>query len=317
MQLSIIIVSWNAKRYLRECLNSIKAFGNVGYEIIVVDNGSNDGSQGMVKDLFPEVKLICNAQNYGFAKANNIGIKESAGRYICLINSDVEVYENCLQRMIEYMDDNIGIGVLGPKTYNADGSLQRSCFEFPRPWNMFCRALALDTMFPKIKIFSGRLMTYWAHDEIKNVEILNGCFLMVRREVIEKVGALDETFFFYGEDMDWCKRIRDAGWHVVFYPKAEIIHYGGASSANSPVRFYVEMFRAELQYWTKHYGRCGNVIIIAIIWLHMLIRIIGMGAVFILRPGKRKDAICNIRRSIACIQLLLTGHDYQVSAVKG
>jgi hypothetical protein len=317
MKLSIVIVSWNAKKYLHDCLDSIlrEAESNE-LEIIVVDNASSDGSQEMVRYLYPEVKLICNEQNYGFAKANNIGIKKSKGKYVCLINSDVLVRNNCLTKMLSFMDENAGIGALGPKTFNTDGSLQRSCFEFPRPWNMFCRALALDTLFPKIKIFSGRLMTYWEHDEKRSVDILNGCFLMVRRETIEQVGCLDETFFFYGEDMDWCKRIRDAGWDVVFYPNAEITHYGGASSANSPVRFYVEMYRAELQYWNKHYGRYGNAMISAIIWLHMLLRIIGCSTLYIVRPDKRKDAIYHIRRSIACLQLLLQGLNYTLSAVE-
>jgi GT2 family glycosyltransferase len=282
-------------------------------EIIVVDNDSKDGSQAIVKEYFPAVRLVCNGENIGFAKANNIGIKESTGKYVCLVNSDVEVQKNCLKEMIGFMGENQRIGVLGPKTYNSDGSLQRSCFGFPNAWNTFCRALALDSIFPRAKVFGGRLMKFWDHDYIRSVDILNGCFLMVKREIFKKVGLLDEDFFFYGEDMDWCKRIRNSGWDIVFFPKAEIIHYGGASSSNSPVRFYVEMYRADYQYWKKHNGRFAGVDFIALAWVHMLFRIIGMSAVYLLKPDKRKEAVYKIRRSVACLQWLLNGKVSQES----
>lgn len=213
MDLSFIVVSWNAKEILSKCLQSLtRETSHLYSEIIVVDNASTDGSPELVREQFPHVKLICNDANLGFAKANNIGIKQSTGRYLFLVNSDVIILEGCIDSMCTYMDQHLGIGVLGPKILSPDGMVQRSTMEFPTLWNCFCRALALDSIFRSSKLFGGQLMTYWSHDTIRNVEVINGCLWMVRREALRKVGLLDEDFFFCGEDIDWCKRFVDAGW---------------------------------------------------------------------------------------------------------
>jgi GT2 family glycosyltransferase len=303
MNLSIIIVSWNAKNYLKSCLESIeKQISYETTEIIVVDNNSSDGSADLVRKYFRQVIIIENCKNLGFAKANNIGISACNGKYICLINSDVIVLASCFSKMLEFMNNNSGVGVSGPRTFNVDGTLQRSCFSYPSVWNIFCRALALDSLFPKSKLFGKRLMTFWDHDTVKSVEALNGCFLMVRKEAIDKVGLLDEDFFFYGEDLDWCKRFNDAGWEVVFFPEAMAIHYGGASSSNSPIRFYIEMHRADMQYWKKHRGRFGVIVYVVITFIHHVIRIFGMATVYVMRPRKRIEVKGKIKRSSACIK---------------
>lgn len=305
MLLSIIIVSWNAKEYLFKCLNSlIPEIVSYQSEIIIVDNASTDGSPELVRDCFPNVKLICNERNLGFAKANNIGIRESTGEYVCLVNSDIMILRNCFDSMIGFMDKHPQIGMIGPKTLNPDGTLQPSCFSFPTFWNSLCRALALDSVFPKTEVFGRRLMTFWAHDSIRSVDALNGCFLMVRREALNQVGLLDEGFFVYGEDIDWCKRFRDAEWDVVFFPKAKAIHYGGASSSNAPIRFYLEMHRADMQYWRKHHGQLGEIGFLLITWVHHIVRIVGMGTIYLIRSSKRKQVLPKIKRSVACIYWL-------------
>jgi GT2 family glycosyltransferase len=167
-------------------------------------------------------------------------------------------------------------------------------------WNISCRALALDAIFPKIKLFGGYLMTFW--HKYRNVDVINGCFWMVRREALDQVGLLDERFFIYAEDIDWCKRFIEAGWKVVYFPRAEALHYGGASSSNAPIRFYIEMQKANLKFWQKHYGRFSYSVYYTINVLHHSLRVLGYS---IFRPRKNKDSSYKIKRSISSIKALL------------
>ncbi len=306
-KLSVIIVSWNAKDYLVKCLQSlIPELEGTNAEMIVVDNFSSDGAPDIIEKIFPTVKLIRNDRNLGFAKANNIGIKISSGEYVCLMNSDIIVRKGCIHRLLEYMNSNTNVGVVGPKTLNADGSLQRSCFSLPTIWNSLCRVFALDSLFPKTQLFGRRLMTYWAHDEIRSVEALNGCFLLVRREALNEVGLLDEGFFIYGEDLDWCKRFRDQGWGIVFYPQAEAVHYGGASSSHAPIRFYLEMHKADLRYWRKHKGFGGEIVYSFFLFLHHALRILGYAPLSLIRRSAEESRFFKVKRSIECLKWLLT-----------
>lgn len=307
IELSIVIVSWNAKEFLCKCIDSI--FTNCdrfNFEVIVVDNASHDGSVEMVQKKFPMVTVICNDRNLGFAKANNVGIRLSQGNYICLINSDVEVLSNCFDLMVDYIKKNSDVGMLGPMMLNSDGTLQRSCRGYSTLWNLFCRALALDLCFPNAKLFGGRLMTYWDHNDTQEVEVINGCFWMVGKEALSEVGLLDEKFFIYAEDVDWCKRFNDAGWKVVYYPIAKAIHYGGASSNNAPIQFYLEMYRANLQYWKKHHNFFAQAAYLVITLLHHIVRISVDTILFIIIPSKRSEYNFKIKRSIACIKWILS-----------
>lgn len=174
---SVVIVSWNAKKYLEQCLQSILSCPDAAdAEIIVVDNASSDGSTELVKKTFPRVKLICNSNNLGFAKANNIGINHSQGQYLFLINSDVVVYPKCFSSLTRYIESQPQIAVLWPRIIGTDGKVQRSCMGFPSLWNSFCRAINIDTFFPRVKLFNGYMLNYWVHDAIKGVDVINGCF---------------------------------------------------------------------------------------------------------------------------------------------
>lgn len=303
--LSIIIVSWNAKQYLHRCLDSL-AGKTSGYsrEIIVVDNASDDDSVEFVEKDFPDVKLLKNKTNLGFAKANNIGISQSSGRYICFVNSDIIVLNNCIENMISFMDDHLKVGLAGQRILNPDLSLQCSCRHFPSIWNNLCQTLGLNKLFPKSEFFSEPFMKYWAHDKVRKVDVISGCFWMVRRQAIDEVGLLDEDFFIYGEDIDWCKRFHKAGWIVMFYPGAEAIHFGGASSNNAPVRFYLEMQKADIQYWRKHHGRPGQLAYRMIILMRQLVRLPVYVLVCVFCPKSRSNTLPKLKRALACIHWL-------------
>lgn len=305
---SIVIVSWNAKKYLLECLESLsQAVCSYPMEVIVVDNASDDGSPELVDSGFPQVRLIRNSENLGFAKANNIGIAESHGNYVALVNSDVHVLPGCITRLVEYLETHANVGMVGPRIQGGTGELQRSCRGFPSVWNMLCRALMLDAAFSRIRWCNGYLMRYWHHDDCRSVDILSGCFWLVRRRALNEVGLLDEGFFMYGEDMDWCKRFRKAGWRVVFNPDAEAIHYGGGSSANAPIRFFVEKQRADLRYWQKHHGNLAVGAYLLTSLMHHMLRCLGNAGALILRIGDGDSRRYKIRRSAACLRWIV-GH---------
>ncbi len=302
---SIVIVSWNTKNLLVQCLESLEHCQRFPIEIIVVDNASSDDTVEAVRRRFPHVQLVQNEANLGFSKANNIGMGLSSGRYVCLINSDVVVSDGCLEKMLAYMEQRTDIGMLGPKMILSDGTVGQSCMRFPTLWNWFCSALALDSVFKKSKLFSGFMMTDFKSDRTADVEILTGWFWMVRREALNQVGGLDNRFFMYGEDFDWPKRFHQCGWKVVFYHEAEAIHYCGASSSKAPVRFYVEMNKANLQYFRKHH----NIMAVAGFWLLMLLRhilrIAGYGLVYFLKRSHREDAGRKVWRSLECVLWLI------------
>ncbi|MGA9526821.1 MAG: glycosyltransferase family 2 protein [Terriglobales bacterium] len=304
--LSIIIVTWNGKRYALECLESLSGLGSPGkFEIIVVDNASSDGSPEAIAEQFPNVLLIRNQANLGFAKANNIGISQSSGRYVCLLNSDVVVPNGCMEKMVDYLENNRTIGLLGPKMLSPDGSIGQSVMRLPTVWNTVCSALGLHTLFPRSKLFGGFLMEGYPYDRIDDVEVLTGWFWLVPRAALEQVGGLDEQFFMYGEDIDWSHRFAKAGWRVVFYPDAEALHYGAASSAEAPTRFYIEMRRANLQYFRKHHGRLGSVGYIFATSIHELVRIGGYSVVYCCAKARRSMAAFKMSRSASCLKWLI------------
>lgn len=302
---SVIIVTWNGKKYTLECLTSLRAQGgSVPFEIIVVDNASTDGTPDAICEQFPEVLLVRNTANLGFAKANNIGIARSRGNYVCLVNSDVVVPPGCLDKMVGYLEKNPGIGLLGPKMMSPDGSIGQSVMRLPTVWNTVCSALGLHSIFPTSRVFGGFLMEGYPYGRIDDVEVLTGWFWMVPRVALQQVGGLDEQFFMYGEDIDWSYRFIKAGWRVVFYPDAEALHYGAASSAEAPTRFYIEMRRANRQYFRKHHGRLGSVGYILATCIHELVRIVGYSLVYCCDKARRSKAASKMTRSVSCLKWL-------------
>lgn len=300
---SVVIVVWNAKKYVIECLESLREHcRNSCHEVIVVDNASSDGTPELVAEMFPEFVLIRNSENLGFAKANNIGLARSSGDYLCLVNSDVKFTSDCIGPMLRHMTEHPGIGILGPKMLSPDGMVWRSTMRYPTVWNQFCRALGLDVAFKGSRLFGGLLMFDFDHLTTAPVEVLNGWFVLVRRTALDRVGPLDPRFFMYGEDVDWCYRFRQAGEDVVFFAGAEAIHYGGASSANAPVHFYLEMCRANWQYWQKHNGRLSQIAFLLSVLINNSLRVAGSACAYLLVPSNRSQARFKLSRSLACLQ---------------
>jgi len=303
---SVIIVSWNAREYLMQCLASLSTEEDrYRMEIIVVDNASADGSADAVATCYPNVRLIRNTENLGFAKANNMAVSVSTGKYLCFVNSDVKVLPNCIGRLVRFCEENLNVGMVGPRIIGGDGKLQRSCRGFPTVWNMLCRALALDTLFPGVKAFTGYHLYHWPQESLRSVDILSGCFWLVRRDALPRVGLLDEEFFMYCEDWDWCKRFRAKGWQVVFLPSAEAIHYGGASSSNAPVRFYLEMQRANLQYWKKHHSCLSVATYFVIMCVQELLRTAAYSIAGLIKGSTREVFHFKMRRSVTCLKWLI------------
>lgn len=296
-EVSIIIVSWNAREFLVGCLMSLYEEDMPWAEIIVVDNGSWDGSPDAVEELFPEVKIIRSDENLGFAKANNIGIMASSGKYVCLMNSDVVVLGSCLEVLKNHMDSNPSAGLVCPKVLNPDMTLQPTCRRFPSIKGALLSAIGLDRR------------NYMPHDKVREAEAVSGCFMLARKEAIDQAGLLDERFFFYAEDKDWCRRIKNAGWKIIFLPEAKAVHYGGSSSLAAPVKFYIELYKANLKYWRKHHGSFRTAIYLAIVTVHQALRIGSAAVVFALVPGKRKSEARKVKRSAACLRWLLSGKE--------
>jgi GT2 family glycosyltransferase len=307
MDISVVIVGWNAKHYLELCLESLAtAPPRRSMEIIVVDNASADGSAEMIEGRFPSVKVIRSSENLGFAKGNNVAIRQCQGRYIALVNPDVIVFPNCLDALADFLDENPKVGNVGPRVLNPDMTLQSTCRRFPTLWNNVCSATSLATTFKNSQFFAGEHMFYFPHDRTLPVDVLVGCFSMIRRETLNDVGLLDEDLFMYGDDVDWCRRCWNEGWQVVFFPGAKAIHDRGKITAPYPVRFAVAQQKSVLIYWRKHHGFWGVMGIRSIILFHHLARY-GFAVVAGVARGKRSTE-SDVRKQVssACLRELFS-----------
>ncbi len=254
IDLSIIIVSWNVCDLLRRCLQSIAAGqGDLHLDVIVVDGGSVDGSPQMVAQEFPEVHLIACRENVGFPKGNNIGLMQAAGRYIMLLNPDTEIVDAALPRLVAFLDSHLDVGVVGPQLLCSDGRVQSSRRRFPTLVTAFLESTWLQPYAP-----ARILRHYYALDlpdaAVADVDWVVGAALMTRREVVGQVGDMDEAYFMYSEELDWCRRIKEAGWRVVYLPAAQIVHHEGKSSEQAVTARHIHFQRARLRYFRKFHG---------------------------------------------------------------
>jgi GT2 family glycosyltransferase len=246
--LCIIIVSWNTKEYLLHCLESIfQKRESVPWEVVVMDNGSRDGSGTAVRKIFPAVHLIENDRNLGFSKAANQGLKKSSGRYALLLNPDTQVKEGAIERLVSFMDVHPEAGVAGVQLLNSDGSRQNSVANFPSLATELVNKSLLRWMFPKR--FPGKGRNY---SEPIEVDSVIGAFMIVRREAIERVGLLDEDYFLFLEETDWCYRMKKAGWKVYHLPQAEIYHFQGKSAETEKKKAKVEYYRSRYHFFKKN-----------------------------------------------------------------
>lgn len=231
IDLSIVIVNYNAKEYLKKCLDSIFESSFKNFEVIVADNASKDGSVEQLKNLGDKINLILNKENLGFSAANNVGIKKAKGRYLLFLNPDTSVYPNTLKYMVSFMDKNKKVGCSTCKVVLPNGEIDDSCHRgFPTPWNAFCFFSGLEKIFPHSRIFSGYHMGWENLNKMHKIDACAGSFMLVRREAGEDIGWWDEDFFFYGEDLNFCLELQKKGWDIYFIPKVSTLHYKGISS---------------------------------------------------------------------------------------
>lgn len=256
MRLSVVIVSWNTKDLLRRCLETLKAeIEDIDHEVFVVDNNSSDGSAAMVADEYPWAHLIANHTNRGFAAANNQAFKLARGDYVLLLNPDTEVAPGSLHTLMSFLDTHPQAGVVAPQLLNSDGTVQRSCRQFPTFAGMLYELIGLSRMFPNQPRFRQYKMLDWNHDDERQVDQPEGACLMVRRDMMNQVGWLDEGFFMLFEEVDWCYRIKQAGWEIWFTPTAKIVHHYGQSIKQVKARMILSSHRGLYRFWWKHYRR--------------------------------------------------------------
>jgi hypothetical protein len=255
MDVSIIVVAWNVRELLRNCLQSVYTeTKGTEFEVIFVDNGSSDGSAEMVRKEFPQARVIANPDNKGFTKANNQAIEIARGRYVLLLNSDTIVLDNAIARTVQFADAHPEAAVVGCRVLNPDRSLQRSCFRFYSTLNMLLEVLCLSRAFPSSPFFGRNRYGGWDYNSEREVDVVVGCFSLLRMEAIRRVGVMDERLFVYGDDMDWCRRFVEAGWKVMFTPAGRIVHYWGQTTRKEADRFDLQYHGAVLINVKTHYG---------------------------------------------------------------
>ena len=255
MKLSVIIVNYKVKHYLEQCLRSVaEASRGIAVEVIVVDNASGDGSVEYLRERFPDVTIIASEENLGFARANNLAIRNSHGQYVLLLNPDTIVAEETFSDFISFMDSTPDAGGCGAYMLHTDGSFApESRRGLPTPFVAFCKMSGLASLFPKSRTFGRYYMRYLNENEVNRIEIMSGAFMFLRRDALDKAGLLDEDFFMYGEDIDLSYRILKAGYNNYFLP-SRILHYKGESTVKSSYRYVHTFYRAMELFFNKHYA---------------------------------------------------------------
>lgn len=279
VDLSIVIVNYNVKHYVEQCLDSVfRSTGTFSKEVFVVDNVSSDGSVPYLRERYPQVHFIQNEENVGFARANNQAIRQSTGRYVLLLNPDTILAEPTLADSLRLMDSRPDVGGLGTRMLRTDGSFAlESRRGLPTPFVAFCKMTGLTKMFPYSRTFGRYYMRYLDENEVNEMDVISGAFMLLRREAIEAAGMLDETFFMYGEDIDLSYRLLKAGFKNCYSP-SPILHYKGESTEKSSFRYVYTFYKAMQLFFNKHFHRYGILItlpISAAIWVRSAFAYLG------------------------------------------
>jgi GT2 family glycosyltransferase len=295
--MSIVLVCWNNKDYLEPCLDSLCQGGlKSSFDVVVVDNGSTDGSQDMLRKKFPQVKIIQNDHNVGLGRASNQGIEASRGRYVLLLNNDTIVNGPSLDRMVAFMDETPEAGAVGGKLLNPDGSVQACYNNFPSLFEEFLIATQLGEL---IRPGYPANMT---DTQVKSVDWMGSACLMVRRETINQVGLLDEEYFIYGDEADLQFRSKKAGWQVYYLPQVTTIHYGGRSMNRWSRRKMV--YRGHIMFYNKNYGSLRTTILRFMLGALSLLKLLPWGAVYLI-PGQRERALKELQSNIDVIKFCI------------
>lgn len=252
-ELSITICSWNTVQDLRICLQSLREVKDeADFEVIVIENASTDGSAEMAQREFPEFRTLVQSENLGFTRGHNLALQQRKGRHAALLNSDTVVHPGAIRTVLQYLEQDPAVGIIGPKLLNPDGSLQYSCRRFPNPVAAAFRNTPLGKLLPNNRFTREYLMQDWGHDEPRRVDWVSGAALFLREETLQAVGGLDPDFFMYCEDVDICKRAWEAGFEVVYLPTAVITHAIGRSTDKVANRMIVRFHRSMMRYYVKH-----------------------------------------------------------------
>ena len=269
MDLSVVIVNWNTRDLLRDCLQSVfAALGGLEAEVFVVDNASEDDSPAMIRHEFPEVRLIQSPDNRGFAAGNNLALRRVSGRHVLLLNTDTIVHGSVIPDCVDWLDRNPRIGVMGPRLLNGDGSLQPSCSAFPSLRSLTMQLIGIT----RIARWDSYRMTGWDRSEERSVDVISGAAMFVRGNAMAEVGLLDESFHFYGEETDWCRRFCVKGWGLKFVPIPEITHFGGGSVRRLNHRRDVMLTEGTTRLHLKHGSHAAAVACFTILALHNITR---------------------------------------------
>lgn len=290
--ISIIIINWNTRDLLAECLKSLyKTISGTSFDIWVVDNASTDDSVQMVQANFPSVQLILNRDNVGFARANNQAMAASQGRTMLLFNSDAVATPGAVAALMQVIEAHPQAGIVGAHLLNFDGSFQASHSPFPNLWQEFLILSGLG------RLFYGRWYPSRGAQEDKGpqpVDYVEGACLLVRREAFEQAGGLDEGYFMYAEEVDWCYSMRRTGWQVWYQPEARIIHYGGGSSRNRRTQREADLYRSRVRFFRKNYGDTAAIALKMLIYILTAIKMITHGTLRLLSGNRRGRAVVGI-----------------------
>ena len=284
MKLSIVIICWNDLRVIRDCLRSIyEGTHATNFEVVVSDNGSVDGSVEFIRMHYPEVRIVENQQNLGFARGNNAGIRASRGEYILILNPDTVIHDGALDKLVEFAERHSEVGAFGCRVLNTDGTYQVSARLFPTVWRYWVSALGLSKLS---SFFIYEEYPRWRGDTERLIDWQSGCCVMFRGNLLKRLGGFDEQFFYHFEEVDLCQRVWNAGYPILFTPEALITHLGGQSVGRFPVRFEIEKHRSRYRYFYKHFGakaarNCRRLSIVKI-----RVRQLGYGLLNVFKPAE-------------------------------
>jgi GT2 family glycosyltransferase len=307
VRVSVVIVNWNTRDLLDNCLRSIIDQTRSTFEVIVIDNASTDGSVAMVRSKYPQMEIVENTVNRGFAAANNQGLATAVGQNVLLLNPDTLVIDGAIDTMLDWLEQNPDVGCVGCQVLEAPGVIQQTCFADPTPLNQFIVEFGL-MRFSKVVPFLGRpWYRTWDRRSQRDVDVVSGMFMLVPRRVLDQVGPLDDAFFVYAEEADWCRRIRKAGFRCVFAPIAQIMHLDGGSKSTSQIRtrMYVQIQKSHLIYARKHHGMLGYAAVKVMLIISALLRLSLSGLLALIR--RSPDSLARIRLSRASLRYHLLG----------
>jgi GT2 family glycosyltransferase len=306
--LSIIIVNWNTRDLTAACLETVAAdIARLGatpdaplVQTIVVDNASTDGSVAHIRSAYPWVQLLENQENVGFAVANNGALAHCTGAYVLLLNSDTEVQPGALDTLLRFMDEHPEAGIVGARYLNPDGTLQSSCYPAPTLLRESWRMFHLDRLYP----YGIYRMRDWPLDQPRAVDTVQGAALLIRRTITDQLGLFDTDYFMYTEEIDLCRRVRQAGWQIYWAPTATIIHYGGQSTRQVARTMFLHLYQSKVLYFRKHHGRNATVLYKAVLLLATALRLTLTPLAWLQGPERRTQSLTLAHHYLALAQNL-------------